>query len=192
MYEVSLSVQNSLWWDLAILAAVFAAAMTAEGYRLRHGQRSRPLQILLILMLTGYLLVYAWLTVFYRSAFETPQQLLTPFWSYIEAFSLEGGLQIRRLGLARQILLNILVYMPLGILLPGILREGRGRGLITLLCGFGLSLLTEVLQYFTRRGYCEVDDLINNTLGCLLGLGVYLLGALLLRRLISPDTTHER
>ena len=192
MYAIPLSTQTSLWWDLAILAAVFAVAIAAEGYRLRHGQGCRPLQALLLLMLLGYLCVYAFLTFFYRSSFETPQRMLQPFWSYAEAFSLEGGFHIVRLGLARQILLNILVYMPLGILLPAILREKKNRILITLLSGFGLSLLTELLQYWTRRGYCETDDLVNNTLGCLLGLAVYLLGALLLRRLLLPGNDSER
>ena len=192
MHEIPLSTQTSLWWDLAILAAVFAAAMAAEGYRLRRGQSGRPLRTLLVLMLLGYLCVYAWLAFFYRSPFETPQLLPEPFRSYGKAFSLEGGFHIVRLGLARQILLNILVYMPLGILLPAILRENRNRVLITLLSGFGLSLLTEALQYWTRHGYCETDDLINNTLGTLLGLGVYFLGALLLRRLLHPKDNSAR
>ena len=189
MNEVPLSVQTSLWWDLAILAAVFAVAMAAEGYRLRHGQHSRPVKVLLILMLAGYLCVYAWLTVFCRTAFETPQLILVPFWSYGEAFSLEGGLHIQRLGLARQIILNILVFVPLGILLPEILHGKKNRVLLTLLYGFGLTLLTELVQYWTRRGYCETDDLIHNNLGCLLGLGVYWLGSLLLRRLFPQQ--HE-
>ena len=192
MYEIPLSSQTSLWWDLGILVLVFGLVMAAEALALRRGRRSRSMQVLLGLALAGYLCVYAWLAFFYRTPFDTPQLLLTPFRSDAEAFSTDGGLHIVRLGLARQILLNILVYMPLGILLPGILYRHRRRGTTALLCGFGLSLLTEVLQYVTRRGYCETDDLIHNTLGTLLGLGCYALGVLLLRHLIRPAPSGKR
>ena len=192
MHEVPLSVQTSLWWDAAVIAVVFAAVMVSEARVLRHGSRSRPLTALLFLALAGYLCVYAWLAFLCRSPFSEPQLLLTPFWSYTEAFSAENGLHIERLGLAREILLNILVYVPLGLLLPSILPERCRRGAVTLLCGIGLSLLTEALQYITRRGYCETDDLIHNTAGTLLGLGLWMLGTLMLRRLIRRQQDSER
>ena len=32
-----------------------------------------------------------------------------------------------------------------------------------------LSTIVEISQFATKRGLCETDDVIHNTLGCLLG-----------------------
>ena len=145
--------------------------------RLTRGER-----LTLWAVLAAYLVIYSYLTLFYRSRFEIPRMLLKPFRSYRQAFSFTNGFRIRRLGLARQILLNVLVYVPLGLMLPCLLRARKHPYWLTALLGLGLSVATEALQYFTRRGYCETDDLINNTCGCLLGLALFALTRLLIRR----------
>lgn len=62
---------------------------------------------------------------------------------------------------------NILLFIPFGMLVP---LDWRRIPLIgTVLIGFGLSLSIELLQLATARGYFQVDDLIMNALGCLLG-----------------------
>ena len=71
MYEIPLSSQTSLWWDLGILVLVFGLVMAAEALALRRGRRSRSMQVLLGLALAGYLAVYAWLAFFYRTPFDT-------------------------------------------------------------------------------------------------------------------------
>ena len=43
----------------------------------------------------------------------------------------------------------------------------------TILCGFGLSLLIELLQFVFGTGVSEVDDLILNTLGTLIGFVIF-------------------
>ena len=45
-----------------------------------------------------------------------------------------------------------------------------------------LSLLTEAFQYLTHLGLCETDDVINNLLGGLLGIGVLRLGSITKKR----------
>lgn len=64
---------------------------------------------------------------------------------------------------------NIAFFVPLGLWL-GI----RGRGFCRcLLTGLALSLLIEAGQYLLGTGISETDDLVLNTLGALLGLGLY-------------------
>ena len=41
-----------------------------------------------------------------------------------------------------------------------------------LLIGCGISVTIEALQFFFMRGFSEVDDVMHNTLGCLLGYGI--------------------
>lgn len=46
---------------------------------------------------------------------------------------------------------------------------------ITILFAFGLSVFIELIQYKYGLGRCEVDDVIMNTLGALIGTLAYYL-----------------
>ena len=61
---------------------------------------------------------------------------------------------------------NIVMFVPIGLFLP--LLWGLS-GKKTLLLGFASSLLIEICQLFLVRG-TDIDDLILNTTGVLLGL----------------------
>lgn len=63
--------------------------------------------------------------------------------------------------------LNVLLFVPLGFLLPAIWSRYRSLKK-TLLIGLGLSLLIEILQIFTFR-LTDVDDLLTNTAGAVIG-----------------------
>lgn len=64
--------------------------------------------------------------------------------------------------------LNVLLFVPLGIFLP-VLWRGFRRWQQTALYSFGLSLAIEAAQLFTYRT-TDVNDLLANTAGGLLGL----------------------
>lgn len=71
-----------------------------------------------------------------------------------------------------QIVLNILLFIPFGFSLSTYLNcHKRSHHLfpIVLLSAFLLSTSVELLQYLTSRGYTEIDDVINNTLGAVIG-----------------------
>ena len=63
--------------------------------------------------------------------------------------------------------LNAIMFAPLGFLLPAYFERYRHWGR-TLAAGFFTSLTVELIQLFTFRA-TDVDDLIMNTLGALLG-----------------------
>ena len=63
----------------------------------------------------------------------------------------------------KDIWLNILLFIPLGYIIGG------WRSLII---GFVLSGLIEAVQYYAHIGYCEMDDIFNNTLGAGIGVGI--------------------
>ena len=58
---------------------------------------------------------------------------------------------------------NIALFVPLGFIIGG--RKG-------VIVGFLLSCGIETVQYFARLGYCEIDDVLNNTIGACLGVGL--------------------
>lgn len=63
---------------------------------------------------------------------------------------------------------NIVMFVPLGILLPGIWK-GMRRFLPFLFCGIGIIVSIELIQLFTLLGSCDVDDLLLNIVGISIG-----------------------
>ena len=127
--------------------------------------------------LWGLLIAYAGLviyfTLFSRTGSSTRILLPMPFTAVRKAFSTEGGLRIADADSLYQIFLNVMLFVPLGLLLPmTLVRRSFFR---TLCLGALLSLAIEAVQYFFGMGAAETDDLIHNSLGTGLGYGLYAL-----------------
>ena len=86
---------------------------------------------------------------------------------------LSGGIQIESAMYLEGVTLNILLYVPMGYLLPIVWPKLRVWHVI--LIGFLSSLLTETIQLVFRLGLFEVDDLVTNTFGTIIGVALYLL-----------------
>lgn len=67
---------------------------------------------------------------------------------------------------------NILLFIPFGLLIPCIWRTMRSLRSF-FLSPFIFSILLEVMQLITGRGYCRLDDVITNSLGGLIGFFVF-------------------
>lgn len=67
---------------------------------------------------------------------------------------------------------NICVFIPLGIFLPKLFARCRKLLTVTVL-SLELSLVIEVTQLVTRIGSFDVDDLLLNTIGGILGYLIY-------------------
>ena len=90
------------------------------------------------------------------------------FSSYKEAYNTFS------LGEWRNIILNILMFVPIGFILPLLIKKCE-TWYITYLVGLGTTLFIEILQLITKRGVFEIDDIINNTLGCTVGYGIVMI-----------------
>ncbi len=66
---------------------------------------------------------------------------------------------------------NIVIFLPLGILLPIFFQKLTRKQIV--LIGSGVSLIIELLQGIIGLGIFDIDDLMTNTLGTLLGVIVY-------------------
>ena len=86
-----------------------------------------------------------------------------PFASVAQMF--QEGLSISRL--LENILGNVVLFIPLGILLPTLFHQSYGKALCY---GIGTSLLLETLQYLLAMGASDIDDVLLNTMGVLIGL----------------------
>ena len=67
---------------------------------------------------------------------------------------------------------NVVGFMPCGFFLPIVSRRGRRWYNMILIC-FGLSLCVEVTQLISRVGSFDVDDMLLNTVGGILGYLFY-------------------
>lgn len=77
---------------------------------------------------------------------------------------------------------NVLAFMPLGILIP-VSFSGIDRFWMILLHSFWLSLCIELFQLVSHFGAFDVDDILLNTLGGLLGFFVFLIIRFLYRKI---------
>ena len=88
----------------------------------------------------------------------------------ISIFSREPGSRVGVSLIPGDVIENVLLYIPFGMLGMGVCYYVNRRGIYVVLASFLLSLTVEVTQYVTQMGYFQVDDLITNTLGTLLAV----------------------
>lgn len=93
-------------------------------------------------------------------------------WEIIPFASWVGVFLQKDIGLLTQILANILLFIPLGFLLPCCFARCR-RYRYTILSAAILSLVIELIQGIAQIGLFETDDIIHNTLGACIGAGMY-------------------
>ncbi len=67
---------------------------------------------------------------------------------------------------------NILIFVPFGMLVPMLSKKYKRFWCVALL-SFELSLAVELIQLLTKVGSCDVDDMLLNTIGGMLGYAVY-------------------
>ena len=95
-----------------------------------------------------------------------------PFWLNLKPF-----VYLFDYPTMKEALLNLIgntaMFVPLGIVWPCVFKKLNTHGKV-IGSGFGVSLTIELLQlpFFGRS--TDIDDLILNTLGYLLGYGIYL------------------
>lgn len=67
---------------------------------------------------------------------------------------------------------NLLLLMPMAVYLPYLIKALRGFWK-DILAVFVIDLLIEIIEYITARGSFDVDDIILNMLGAVIGYGLW-------------------
>lgn len=150
----------------AVPAALVCGLILAVCYAVcrRQGRRFPWGKAVCVLLLVGWAAVTFFVTLLRSepNEFAARQWNLQLFLAWREAY------QRFTLQIWLNVLLNIALFVPLGVLLPLLWKPFR-KWYAALGAGFGVSLLIELTQLFTGRGMCDVDDLFTNTLGAMLG-----------------------
>jgi len=64
-------------------------------------------------------------------------------------------------------IMNVVVFIPVGILIGITFKQMTWWEV--LLIGCSISITIEALQFWFMKGFSEVDDVMHNTVGCLIG-----------------------
>lgn len=105
-----------------------------------------------------YIAAVLWITLFSRIG-SWNRAFLYPFHSYVQIIKGKWSVIIQNIE-------NVILFIPLGI------AVGSGRKLSyknMALCGLVVSLMIELLQFTFALGTFECDDLLHNTIGCIIG-----------------------
>ncbi len=103
-----------------------------------------------------------------------PFKEIERFWKYREELGIHSFYNLAG---------NVIGFIPAGYMFSELFRKKRGL-LFTALITFQMSLGVEILQLVLKVGSFDVDDLILNTFGGILGY--------LLMKLVSGRRKHEK
>ena len=161
IYQI-IMIHNRMWSvrEIAVFAVIAVIVLKVLVHLFRNGkiQLSQAVAAMLLAFFLGIVLGS---TVFTRTA-TTQQYELIPLWSWREVILHHDT------DLLQEDLLNCILLMPAGILLPVI--AGHKIKLRTAFAiGFLISAVIETSQLIFMRGLFEWDDMIHNGLGCLAG-----------------------
>lgn len=159
--------------EYIIISFSVLCVVMAIGFIMYRGQRMKKF-VMGALAIEYYFLVLC-STVICHTAPVSKRVELMPFYNYVDIWN---RVDFKRTVM--EILLNVALFVPIGFLLGGMVSKGFVK---VLLIGCILSNLIELLQLATGRGLCETNDVIHNTVGCMVG---YVL-AMALKRLSASE-----
>ncbi len=114
-------------------------------------------ELVFCVLLIVYILFLLFFAVISREPKDNYIARLDLFWSYSNPSG--NGY--------RDVFLNLLSFIPIGIMAGLIEKEHRiGKAM---LLGFLVSIVIELSQLIWSRGFFDVDDLFNNVVGALFG-----------------------
>lgn len=143
---------------LIVLVSSFLILIGLKGFR-------RGIRYSMGVLLIEYIGLLYCSTVFYRITSKSVQYDYMPFWSYQAYF--DG----REPNALIENMMNILVFVPIGLLL-GCLIKNKTFVRVAIV-GACISIGIELLQLIFKKGFSELDDVMHNTLGCMIGFWMY-------------------
>lgn len=148
---------------LGIIDLIFIGIIYFIFFRkfLKNHMQTNIKKVIVFCILFCYIVIVIGATIFTRSGvYEHANFNL--FSSYIEAWNNYSK------SYWRNIILNILMFVPFGFLLP-LFSDRFKKFYWTLGLSFLFTFGIESTQYITKRGIFEVDDIMNNWIGALIG-----------------------
>lgn len=131
--------------------------------------KSNKGRIAIIVSLILWHVVILYLTIFSRNIGSREANLL-PFYQIITVMN--GG----NPEILRTAWMNILLFTPLGVLYAETLPNtvsGHKKEWIVIILATSLSMGIEIIQWTFALGFAEIDDVMCNVFGTIIGMTVY-------------------
>ena len=177
------------WLDQRVCGRLGLSLRGGPGTNPKAEGLMRARRSVLLALFGLYLLAVAYIVFFSRSATRDYQvhvalfedlknavQIDFGFLGFLKAVFTEGfsaalaHVRIAKAADITQAYMNVMLFVPMGYLLPYIFSRFRTRIRVRpALCCFLVSFFIENLQLVFRRGFYDVDDLVCNTVGGVLG-----------------------
>ena len=110
---------------------------------------------------------------------------MTPFKTIFEFLERMSNSTINRNIVIVNLAANMLMFIPMGMALPILFSEKFNKLWKTTLFVVSLVIVVEIIQFVTFCGSADIDDLILNSLGCVIGYGIIKIK--LLRKFLKLD-----
>ena len=146
-------------WGYLISSAVCGLAAALAAFIICKVKRYKASKTLYIVLFAAYIAAVICLTLISGGKESSRRYQLVPF------ITLISNISIHNYSYIVQTIGSIVMFIPMGILVGLKKRELR----YSLLAGLIFSLAIETTQLITLRGVFDVDDLIFNTIGSIIG-----------------------
>lgn len=127
------------------------------------------LSVLIFMIYIGCVL---YITIFSRVV-QYRQPYFDPLWKLRKAIDIQGYTITIHIAELFDPILNIIMFIPLGYLLPWCIKKLRNHSLWVIMIGCICSAMIELTQHFAQRGAFETGDIMFNTIGCMLGVCIF-------------------
>lgn len=115
----------------------------------------------------AYTILIVWCALLKREARGLERVFIKPErYGQLEGWIVNPTMESKKEAI--QYVKNILFFIPYGLLFPW--KDNWKRVFVTALV---LSVFIELSQFIFNLGWCEVDDVISNTLGAMIGYWIW-------------------
>ena len=157
------------WLVSMFLPALIVAAAAAVTYALLYAATKKTApptkKLLFTAAFFGYIFLVINVTILFRPPVFGGSIELNPFASYLRALRATGRLNYIEI---RNLVLNVAMFVPLGILLPAAHKSLR-KFYITMPIVMLATIAIETTQLLTHRGIFATEDILHNAVGGALG-----------------------
>lgn len=144
--------------EYVLISFLVLSVAIVTGMLVMKGSRAK--RFVLGALLVEYYFLVLCSTVICRASHGERHIEIMPFWNYSNIWN-----RVDYPADLIEVLLNVVLFVPIGLLLGGLGFKTKK----ILLSGIFLSGIIEVSQFAFCKGLCETDDVMHNTLGCVIG-----------------------
>lgn len=145
-------------------------AKSMSHYKEKINLRTEKRDTLTIVLFVVYMLLLTGIILFKLPFYS---EKLSDGIRVINLIPFQGSLDANGTILLREIIYNILLFIPLGIYIY--MLKSEWPFMKKALPVIGLTVAFEVIQFIFAMGRTDVTDILGNTLGGIIGIGIYAL-----------------